>query len=108
MDSVFTALGANIITVLLSMSLLAAFVTALFSDAAGEKIKSAAFIMASAIFVASLYIYFNFNAATPALQFAVQYKWIPSLNVNYGVGIDGLSLFLVLLTTLLTPIVIVT
>ena len=109
METVFTALGANIITVLLSMSLLAAIVTALFSDtASGEKIKSSAFIMASAIFIASLYIYFNFDANSPALQFAVKYKWISSLNINYGVGIDGLSLFLVLLTTLLTPIVIVT
>jgi NADH-quinone oxidoreductase subunit M len=37
-------------------------------------------------------------------QFAEHHPWIPSLNINYTLGIDGISLLLVLLTTLLMPL----
>ena len=40
------------------------------------------------------------------MQFEQSVPWIPSLGVQYHVGIDGISLFLVLLTTVLTPIAI--
>jgi NADH-quinone oxidoreductase subunit M len=42
-----------------------------------------------------------------AKQFTVQYPWIASLGINFYVGIDGISLLLVLLTTMLTPLIIV-
>jgi NADH-quinone oxidoreductase subunit M len=41
------------------------------------------------------------------MQFLERYAWIPQLNIQYLVGVDGLSLWLVLLTTLLTMLVIV-
>jgi NADH-quinone oxidoreductase subunit M len=40
------------------------------------------------------------------MQFEQSVQWIPSLGIQYHVGIDGISLFLVLLTTVLTPIAI--
>jgi NADH-quinone oxidoreductase subunit M len=43
---------------------------------------------------------------TAAQQFVVNVPWIASLGINYYVGIDGISLLLVLLTTLLTPLII--
>ena len=39
-------------------------------------------------------------------QFAVNYPWIKSLGINFYVGIDGISMLLVLLTTVLTPLII--
>jgi len=55
-------------------------------------------------FIASLYLYFNFNAQTPEPQFVEKSAWI-GYGINYHIGIDGISLYLVLLTTFLMPIV---
>jgi len=41
-----------------------------------------------------------------SMQFQEQFAWVPQLNITYHLGVDGISLFLVLLTTLLGPIVV--
>lgn len=55
-------------------------------------------------FVISLVIYLGFDSSKPQFQFVHQVLWISSLNVSYNVGVDGISLLLVLLTTFLTPL----
>lgn len=45
----------------------------------------------------------NFNAASGELQFVERYEWIPSVGVQYFLGIDGMSLMMVLLTALIVP-----
>ena len=45
----------------------------------------------------------NFNAASGELQFVERYEWIPSVGVQYFLGIDGMSLLMVLLTALIVP-----
>ncbi len=52
----------------------------------------------------SLLLYVNFVDGAAGYQFEEVAAWIPSFNIGYHVGIDGLSLFLVLLTTFLTAI----
>jgi NADH-quinone oxidoreductase subunit M len=52
----------------------------------------------------SLPLYSRFDATTARYQFAEHVSWIPSLNINYTLGIDGISLLLVLLTTLIMPL----
>ncbi|HEX9926075.1 MAG TPA: Fe-S-binding domain-containing protein, partial [Anaerolineae bacterium] len=52
----------------------------------------------------SIPLYLNFDETVTGYQFEEFAAWIPSLNINYHVGLDGLSLFLVLLTTFLTAI----
>jgi NADH-quinone oxidoreductase subunit M len=56
------------------------------------------------IAVVSLPLYFKFDKTTPLYQFAVDYDWIPMWNIRYTLGIDGISLLLILLTTLLMPL----
>ncbi len=56
-------------------------------------------------FVVSLPVYFRFDAASADYQFVEQRAWIPSLGVTYHVGVDGISVLLVLLTTFLMPLV---
>jgi NADH-quinone oxidoreductase subunit M len=46
---------------------------------------------------------FGYDRAAGGIQFLEQHEWIPALNVQYVVGADGLSLMLLLLTTLVTP-----
>ncbi|HSJ55854.1 MAG TPA: NADH-quinone oxidoreductase subunit M [Anaerolineae bacterium] len=53
------------------------------------------------------YLWFAFEKGGPAFQFELLAPWIPSLNINYHVGADGLSVPLVFLTTLLTTLCLV-
>ncbi len=57
-----------------------------------------------AAFVVSVYIFVVFDGSNPNMQFVEFKEWIPSLHVSYHLGIDGMSLLLVVLTTFLTPI----
>ena len=55
-------------------------------------------------FVLSLFIWFNFDRSTADFQFVEQVAWFPEFNVSYHMGVDGISMMFVLLSTLLTPI----
>jgi NADH-quinone oxidoreductase subunit M len=55
-------------------------------------------------FLVSLGIWINFDNSTSEFQFVEKAIWIPSLDVAYHVGVDGISMFFVILATLLTVI----
>ena len=67
-------------------------------------IKGAAMGVALLNFIISLPLWFGFNGDTAAMQFVEKYSWVPSYGISYYVGLDGISLLLVLLTTFITPI----
>lgn len=54
----------------------------------------------------SLGLWFAFNSRQPGFQFEQQAVWYAAINASYHLGVDGISLTMVLLTTLLTPIAI--
>jgi NADH-quinone oxidoreductase subunit M len=58
-------------------------------------------------FLLSLVIYFNFDSGNPSFQFMHKFKWIENLNIHFFVGIDGMALLLVVLTTFLTPLTLI-
>lgn len=95
-----------IITVLLVFPLVAAIVTALLPRDNLQLIKRWAFIGVAVEFLLSLYLLANFVPNTSAMQFTEQYNWIPQFGISYHVGIDGLSFWLVMLTTFLMLIAI--
>jgi NADH-quinone oxidoreductase subunit M len=55
-------------------------------------------------FVLSLPLWWRFDPAIPRMQFTEQASWITAPSIHYSVGIDGISLPLILLTTLLAPL----
>jgi NADH-quinone oxidoreductase subunit M len=57
-----------------------------------------------AAFLLSLPLWIGFDPTTAEFQFVEKVAWIPGANINYHMGLDGISLFFVLLSTLLTPI----
>lgn len=57
-------------------------------------------------FVVSLSLFKNFDSAATGLQMVEKFMWIERFGIQYFMGIDGISLWLVLLTTFLTPIII--
>ncbi len=67
-------------------------------------IKYFGFGVAVLTFIVSLILFFNFNTNKSDFQFVEKFIWISNLNISYKVGIDGLSLLLLMLTTFITPL----
>lgn len=55
-------------------------------------------------FVLSLFIWFGFETGTSAFQFVEKADWLPTFGISYHMGVDGISMLFVLLSTFLTPI----
>jgi NADH-quinone oxidoreductase subunit M len=55
-------------------------------------------------FLLSLTLWFSFDNGTANFQFEERHDWITGYNISYHLGIDGISLFMVLLTTFLMPL----
>jgi len=58
-------------------------------------------------FLISIPLYSNFDSTTAAMQFSEMTPWISSFNINYHLGIDGISMPLIVLTTFMTVIVVI-
>jgi proton-translocating NADH-quinone oxidoreductase chain M len=67
-------------------------------------IKTSALYTSLVVFIISLYLWAAFDNSTAKFQFVECYEWIGLSNINFYLGIDGISLFFVILTTLLIPI----
>lgn len=73
-----------------------------------EKITSKlALVFSGLLFALSLVMLYNFNPETSALQFVEKSSWIPQLGIHYFLGVDGISLWLVMLSNFLLPLVII-
>jgi len=59
-----------------------------------------------AVFAVSCLVWTGFNPNVPGFQMVEEASWIPQYGIAYRLGVDGISLLLVLLTTLLVPVVI--
>ncbi|HEX9012902.1 MAG TPA: proton-conducting transporter membrane subunit, partial [Anaerolineaceae bacterium] len=59
-------------------------------------------------FLLSIYAWARFNPSAQGFQFEEQFAWYPAINSTYHLGIDGISLTMVILTTLLTPLAVLT
>ena len=69
-----------------------------------ELAKWIALAFSLVVVAASLPLWAMFDVSTPAMQFVEHHSWIASPPINYAVGVDGISLPLVLLTTFLGPL----
>jgi NADH-quinone oxidoreductase subunit M len=57
-----------------------------------------------ATFAATLVLWWHFDPASAAYQFTESYEWIPAFGIRYDIGVDGISLLLIVLTGFLTPL----
>src|SRR4029079_17750582 len=73
-------------------------------EAVDRNCRSAALITSLVTFLISLVLWVRFDPTKAGFQFEEKLAWVPALNIGYHMGIDGISLFFVLLSTLLTPI----
>jgi len=81
------------------------FILCLNREKAGL-IKNTSLFFSILTFIISLFLYFGFDKANPDSQFTFSVVWIKSLDAGFRIGIDGMSLLLVLLTTFISPIAI--
>jgi NADH-quinone oxidoreductase subunit M len=62
-------------------------------------------VFASALtFIVSMLLWIRFDNTVSGFQFVEKYDWLNFLNLNVKLGVDGISLFLVILTTFLIPV----
>ncbi|MBI3536060.1 MAG: NADH-quinone oxidoreductase subunit M, partial [Chloroflexi bacterium] len=95
----------NLISFLIALPILAALVLALIPPQNTRAIKTFALFATLASFALSCFLFANF-CATADLQFVERVAWIPQFGISYYVGVDGLSILLVMLTTFLMIIAI--
>ena len=109
MAGTWTVSGFPILSVLVWLPIVAGIaVLALGSSGAGAyRGKMLSLAASTATSVLSLPLYFGFDVTTAEMQFVERVSWIERFNVYYHLGLDGISLPLVLLTTLLTPLVVI-
>jgi len=84
------------------------FVLLLGSEGEGARRGKVVALVASILtFVLSLPLYSGFDIATADMQFVERISWIAAFEAYYHLGVDGISLPLILLTTFLTPLVVI-
>ena len=93
------------LSVLLAIPVLGAGLL-MFAPRQRHALFTIALLVSGLDFLWSVKIFALFDGANGDMQLVESLRWMPSFGINYIVGIDGISLFLVLLTTLLTPIAI--
>ena len=83
---------SSIVTYLIVLPLIGSALLLLVRRESVLLIKSVGIASSILTFLVSLLLYVEFDPAIPAMQFTQKVLWIPSLNVSYNVGVDGLSL----------------
>jgi len=101
MDSLIINEGFPLLSFLIFFPLAGALVLLIFSGESFARWWTLAITTITAIF--SIPLVTGFDTSTAKYQFAEAHNWIPQFNINYILGVDGISILLVLLTTLIMP-----
>ncbi len=98
----------NLLSLVIFLPVAGAILAAFLPRGEANQHRALALVVSIVTFCASLGLWLGFDGgvAAPEFQFEVKASWIPSLGIGYHVGLDGVALLLLMLTTALTPIVI--
>jgi len=94
-----------IVSVTIFLPLLGSLIILFIKDdeTSSSNIKWAALFTSLGTFILSCLIWFLFDSSIGTYQLIEKHKWFDDFNFNYHVGVDGISLFMILLSTFLTP-----
>jgi NADH-quinone oxidoreductase subunit M len=70
----------------------------------GALTRNVALVVSLLVFAETLLLWAQFDSGSADFQFVERYAWIPSFGISYAVGVDGVSLLLLVLTAFLTPL----
>jgi len=93
-----------LLTLLVFVPLAGAAIIAMVGREREALIHRLALATSIVVFGLTLLLWARFDAASAEFQFVERYPWIPSFGIDYFVGVDGISLLLVVLTAFLTPL----
>jgi NADH-quinone oxidoreductase subunit M len=99
---IMNTLGYPILSLLVFLPLAGVILLLLLRN--DEAAKYSTMVVTLLIAVVSLPLYFKFDKTTAMYQFGEHHAWIPMWDINYTLGIDGISLLLILLTTMIMPL----
>jgi NADH-quinone oxidoreductase subunit M len=100
-------LDSQILTIVSFTPMVGALLMLLFGRRQGPAAaRGIALAITVLTFIFSLHLIAHFDSSTSDFQFRISVPWIPAIGIDYSMGIDGISLFLILLTTVLTPLAI--
>src|SRR4051794_1830078 len=103
MDGIITR---HILTIVTFTPAVGALLLLFFNRERVRSIRTFALIITLLTFVFSLHLIAHFQFGTADFQFAIRVPWISSAGIDYQMGVDGVSLLLILLATVLTPLAI--
>lgn len=92
------------LTILTAIPILGAVALLVIGDRSKLATRYIAFAFAFASLLLVLILWHSFDASLGSLQFENRYAWVPALNIEYHVGIDGLGLLMLLLSSIVVPI----
>lgn len=105
---------AHLLSLLIWLPILGGVLLLGIGDRAGKSagrrlvtVRRLALGFALAVFVLSVPLYTQFDTHTAAMQFGEHHIWVRAFNIHYSLGVDGISMPLILLTTLLTVLVVI-
>jgi len=96
----------NALTTMMLLPILGSLLVAVIPSDQVLRIKQAALGTTLLVAISGILAWLNFDSANTSFQFTQSLEWIPSFGINYAVGVDGLSLVLILMSVLLAPIVV--
>ena len=96
-----------ILTVLIALPAVGAVAVALIPKVRVELVKLIGFLFSVATAVVAVELLLEFKRGEGGFQFVSQHSWISTFGISWHLGVDGISLFLVLLSALLFPIAII-
>lgn len=89
---------------LIMLPLCGAFVLTLIPNYKKDVLRNTALFFSLVTFSYSVFLWIVFDKTTAQFQFIELYNWLPLFNINIYLGVDGISLFFIILTTFLIPI----
>jgi NADH-quinone oxidoreductase subunit M len=95
--------NSHLLTIITFLPLAGTLVIAVLNRAADKVIKWTALIVSLLTFLLTILLFVSFSPTASSMQFVEQYEWILDPPINYIVGVDGISVALILLTGFLTP-----
>jgi NADH-quinone oxidoreductase subunit M len=96
----------NLLTIMGLLPLIGAGLIALLPVTNAKLVKQSALLASLLVAALGITMTVGFNRGVTGFQYIERYSWIPSLGISYQLGVDGISLILILLSVLLVPIVI--
>lgn len=96
-----------LLTLLTWLPILGGFVVLGIGDRSPELARRVTLVIAVIAFLLSIPLYTNFDTSIATMQFEEMHPWIAAFNINYHLGVDGLSMPLILLTTFTSLLVII-